>query len=44
MGYNEAVHHLFIGFKKAVRKKALYNILVEFGIYMKLERLIKMSK
>jgi hypothetical protein len=32
--YNEAVHQLFIDFKKAydsVRRKALYNILTEFG-------------
>ena len=42
--YNEAVHRLFIDFKKAydsVRRKALYNILVEFDIPMKLVRLIK---
>jgi len=39
------VHHLFIDFKKAYesdRKEALYNILIEFGISMKLVRLIKM--
>jgi hypothetical protein len=43
--YNEAVHQLFIGFKKAyesVRREVLYNILIEFGILMKLVRLIKM--
>ena len=43
--YNEAVHQLFIDFKKAydtVRRKVLYNILMEFGIPMKLVRLIKM--
>jgi len=43
--YTEAVHHLFIGFKKAydsVRREVLYNILIEFGIPMKLVRLIKM--
>jgi len=43
--YNEAVHQLFIGFKKAynsVRREVLYNILIEFGIPMKLARLIKM--
>jgi hypothetical protein len=42
---NEAVHHLFIDFKKAydsVRREALYNILIEFGIRKKLVRLIKM--
>jgi len=36
---------LFIDFKKAydsVRREALYNILVEFGIPKKLVRLIKM--
>jgi len=39
------VHQLFIDFKKAcdsVRKEVLYNILTEFGIRMKLVRLIKM--
>ena len=43
--YNEAGHQLFIDFKKAydsVRMEALYNILIEFGIPMKLVRLIKM--
>jgi hypothetical protein len=33
--YNEAVHQLFIGFKKtydSVRREALYNILIEFVI------------
>jgi hypothetical protein len=43
--YNEAVHQLFIDFKKAydsVRREALYNILIEFGIPKKLVRLIKM--
>ena len=41
----EAVHQLFIDFKKAfdsVRREALYNILIEFGIPKKLVRLIKM--
>jgi hypothetical protein len=43
--YNETVHQLFIDFKKAydsVRKEILYNILIEFGVPMKLVRLIKM--
>ena len=42
--YNEPVHHLFIDFKKAydsVRMGVLYNILIEFGIPMKVVRLIK---
>jgi hypothetical protein len=33
-GKNEAVHKLFIGFKKAcdsVRREVLYNILIEHG-------------
>jgi len=39
------VHRLFVDFKKAydsVRREVLYNILIEFGIPMKLVRLIKM--
>jgi hypothetical protein len=43
--HNEAVHQLFINLKKAydsVRREALYNILIEFGIPKKLVRLIKM--
>jgi hypothetical protein len=43
--HNEAVHQLFIDFKKAydsVRREALYNILIEFGISKKLVRLIKL--
>jgi hypothetical protein len=43
--YNEAVHQLFVDFKKAydsVRKEVLYNILIEFDIPLKLARLIKM--
>jgi hypothetical protein len=40
------VHQLFIDLKKAyvsVRREALYNILIEFGIPKKLVSLIKMS-
>jgi len=43
--YNEAVHQLFIDFKKAydsVKREDLYNILIEFGVPKKLARLIKM--
>jgi hypothetical protein len=43
--YNGTVHQLFIDFKKAydsVRREELYNILIEFGVPMKLVRLIKM--
>jgi hypothetical protein len=43
--YNETVHQLFIDLKKAydlVRREALYSILIEFGVPMKLLRLIKM--
>jgi len=43
--YSEAVHQLFIDFKKAydsVRREVLFNILIEFGIPMKVVRLIKM--
>jgi hypothetical protein len=39
------VHQLFIDFKKACdsgRREVLYNILIEFGVPMKLVRLIKM--
>ena len=42
--YDKAVHQLFVDFKKAydsVRREVLYNILIEFGIPMKLVRLIK---
>jgi hypothetical protein len=43
--YNETVHQLFVDFKKAydsVRREVSYKIPIEFGIPMKLVRLIKM--
>jgi hypothetical protein len=43
--YNETVHQLYVDFKKAydsVRREVLYNILIEFGIPLKLVSLIKM--
>jgi hypothetical protein len=43
--YNETVHQPFVGFSKAYdsgRREVLYNILIEFGVPMKLVRLIKM--
>jgi hypothetical protein len=43
--YSEAVHQLFVDCKKAydsVMREVLYNILIEFGIPLKLVRLIKM--
>ena len=46
-GIHEAVHQLFIYFKKAynsVKREELHNILIEFGNSMKLVRLIKMSE
>ena len=39
------MHQLFIEFKKpydSVRREVLYNVLIEFGVLMKLVRLIKM--
>jgi hypothetical protein len=42
--YNETVHQLIVDFTKAydsVRREVLCNILIEFGIPMKLVRLIK---
>jgi hypothetical protein len=42
---NETVYQFFIGFVKdydSVRREVLYNILIEFGVPMKLGRLIKM--
>jgi hypothetical protein len=44
--YNGIIHLLFTDFKKAydsVMKEVLYNILTEFGVPMKLFKLIKMS-
>jgi hypothetical protein len=41
----ETVHQLFVDFKKAcdsVRRELLYNIIIEFGVLMKVVRLIKM--
>ncbi|KAJ4432049.1 hypothetical protein ANN_20663 [Periplaneta americana] len=43
--YKRTVHQIFTDFKKAydsVKREVLYNILIEFGIPMKLIRLIKM--
>ena len=43
--YNEAVHQLFIDFKKpedSVSREVLYNIPNELGISMKLVQLIRM--
>jgi len=45
MGIQKGVHQLFIDFNKiydSVRREVLYNILIEFGIPMKLVRVIKM--
>ena len=42
--YNEAVHQLLMDLKKtydSVREEVLYNILIEFGIPVKLVRLIE---
>jgi hypothetical protein len=42
--YNGRVHNLFIDFEKAydsVRREALYNVLIEFCMPLKLLRLIK---
>jgi hypothetical protein len=42
--YKETVHQLFIDFKKSydsVRREDLYNIHIEFGVPIKLVRLIK---
>jgi hypothetical protein len=43
--YHETVHQLFIDFKEtydSVRREVLYSILLEFGLPIKLVRLIKM--
>jgi hypothetical protein len=43
--YIETVHQVFINFKKtcdSARKEIVYNIFIEFGVPMKLVRLIKM--
>jgi hypothetical protein len=43
---NETEHQLFIDFRRAydlVRKEVLYSILIEFGVPMKIVRLIKVS-
>jgi hypothetical protein len=43
--YNETVHQLFIDFKKAydsIRRKVLYNTVLEFEVPLKLVRRIKM--
>jgi hypothetical protein len=45
LGYNGTVHQLFIGSEKAydsARREVLYNILIGFGVLMKLVRLIEM--
>jgi hypothetical protein len=37
--YNEMVHQLFLDFKKAydsVRRKVLYNVLIEYRVLMKI--------
>jgi hypothetical protein len=43
--YNEAVHQLFVDFKKAygsIMREVSYNNLIDFGIPLKLVRPIKM--
>jgi hypothetical protein len=44
--YDEAVHQLFTDFKKAydsVSRELLYNVLIEFGIPIKMVQLIKIK-
>jgi hypothetical protein len=44
MGIQWAIHQLYIDFKRAydsVMREVLYSILIEFGIPVKLVRLIK---
>jgi hypothetical protein len=44
--YNETVYQLFVDFEKvydSIRREVLYNDLVEYGMPMKLVRLIKLS-
>jgi hypothetical protein len=43
--YNETVHQLFVDFKKAydsIKREVLYDIVIKFGVLMKLVRLINM--
>jgi hypothetical protein len=43
--YNETVHQLFIDFKKACdsgRRELMFNILIQFGVPVRLVRLIKL--
>jgi hypothetical protein len=45
ISFSDIVHQPFVDFKKAydsVRREVLYNILTEFGVPMKLVRLINM--
>jgi len=45
MELQKAVHQLFMDSRRAydsVRMEAFYNVLIEFGIPMKMARLIKM--
>jgi len=45
MELQKAVHQLFMDFRRAydsVKMEVFYNVLIEFGIPMKMARLIKM--